>query len=68
MASYLYCPTCKMTTTQAGTNLVNLFECKECGHVGCYGQRIITTVGCWKGKPCPRCNRSDYYKKIGSLD
>jgi hypothetical protein len=67
MASYICCPTCRLTTSQAGTSLVELFECKECGHIGCYGQKVINTVGCWKAKSCPSCSRLDYYKKIGYL-
>lgn len=66
MKNFWSCPQCSLTTTAAGTNLVTVYECNNCGHVGCYGQRVIATVGCWKSNECPRCS-SKSYKKLGYL-
>jgi ribosomal protein L37AE/L43A len=66
MANFLCCPVCSLTTREAGTNLVGVYECNDCGHAGCYGQRVLTFVGCWKGPQCPRCN-SKSYKRLGYL-
>jgi ribosomal protein L37AE/L43A len=67
MKNYTYCPNCHLTSVEANHDLVTVYECKECGNIGCFGNKILSSsVGCWQKQSCPQCDRSDY-KKIGYI-
>lgn len=66
MATKKACPNCGNTTKD-----VSLCQCKNCGFIGCYRGRILSSSGCWQKIECPRCGSStgsDQFGYIGNYD